>query len=64
MFEVEVDLRNLQPDDTLWWDDEPLVGDLLVALRACAGQRVKIRVLQHHETPGPNWGHEDSGRQQ
>ena len=59
MDDIELDLRNLHLNDTLTWDDEPLVGELLVALRSCAGQRVKVRIFQHHKSVGPNWGHSE-----
>jgi len=59
MVELDLDLRELLLEDTDTWPDVPLIGDLLMALRGCAGQRLKVRLLQYHEAPGENWGHDE-----
>jgi len=56
MLELDLDLRDLQPEDTARWPDEPFVGDLLMTLQCYAGQKLKVRLFAYHEAPGPNWG--------
>lgn len=59
MDEIELNLEDLVFDDTLVWDDEPVIGELLIALRHHLGQRVKVRIFHYHESVGPNWGHQN-----